>query len=251
MTALARVIVYAWKNFTRNAWIGLATVFVLILSLLSVNVLVGVSALLDRAVTTLEDKVDITVYFKINTPDAILQQAQFFLAGLPHVKNVTLLTPTQALENFKARHVGDPTILQALEEVDVNPLGASLIVKAKQADDYPFLLETLKNPQFDFAIEKKTYDDHAEAIATVRDIGRSVRLFGVGLVIVFGFFSILIVYNAIRVAIYTQREEIKIMRLVGASKYVCTGAIYHRRRGFGIHCPGYYCWNRILAHDWP
>lgn len=212
-----RVISYAWKNFTRNAWIGLATVFVLVLAILSVNVLVGVGAILDRAVTILEDKVDISVYFKQDTPEAVLQQAQFFMAGLPQVSAVTLLTPDVALEKFKALHANDPRILEALAELDQNPLGASLVIKAKSPDDYPFLLEALQNPQFGFAIESKTYDDHAAAIAQVRDIGNSARLFGAILIAIFALFSAMIVFNAIRVAIYTQREEIGVMRLVGAS----------------------------------
>jgi cell division transport system permease protein len=127
------------------------------------------------------------------------------------------MTPTQALEAFKTRHATDPKIMEALAELDQNPLGASLIIKGKKPDDYPFLLEALKNPQFGFAIESKTYDDHAEAIGQVRDIGRSARLFGAILIAVFALFSAMIVYNAIRVAIYTQREEIGVMRLVGAS----------------------------------
>ncbi|MEO5927955.1 MAG: permease-like cell division protein FtsX [Patescibacteria group bacterium] len=212
-----RVVSYAWKNFFRNAWIGLATVFVLVLALLSVNVVIGVGAILDRAVKTLEDKVDVTVFFKDKTPNAVVQQAQFFMAGLPQVRNVELKTPDQALEAFKQRHQNDPKIAAALAELDGNPLGASMVIKAKSTDDYPFLLETLKNPQFDFAIESKSYDDHAAAINKVREIGSSVRLFGIILIVIFGIFSILIVYNAIRVAIYTQREEIGIMRLVGAS----------------------------------
>lgn len=212
-----RIISYAWKNFARNAWIGLATVFVLILSLLSVNVLVGVNTLLEKALLTLEDKVDVTVFFKAKTPEAVLQQAHFFMAGLPQVRAVDLLTPEQALELFKSRHQNDPKILEALAELDQNPLGASMIVKARRTEDYNFLIEALKNPQFDFAIEKKSYDDHAAAIGEVREIGKSVRFFGAIMIAIFALFSVLIVYNAIRVAIYTQREEIGIMRLVGAS----------------------------------
>lgn len=212
-----RIIIYAWKNFARNAWIGLATVFVLVLSLLSVNVLVGVNTLLERAIATLEEKVDVTVFFKAQTPEAILQQARFFMVGLPQVKNAELLTPEQALELFKTRHQNDPRILEALGELDKNPLGASMVIKARRTEDYSFLLEALKNPQFGNAIEKKSYDDHAEAIGEVREIGKSVRFFGAFMIAIFALFSVLIVYNAIRVAIYTQREEIGIMRLVGAS----------------------------------
>lgn len=217
LTSLRRILRYAWKNCIRNAWIGLATVFVLVLALLSVNVLVGVNALLLRAVALLEDRIDISVYFKADTPEAVLQQAQFFMAALPQVERVKLLTREVALEEFKLRHANDPKILEALTELEQNPLGPSLVIKAHHAEDYPFLLDALDNPQFGFAIESKTYDDHAEAIQRIRDIAASARFFGAVLIAVFGFFSILIVYNAIRVAIYTQREEIGIMRLVGAS----------------------------------
>jgi len=212
-----RVITAAWKHFTRNIWLALTTVFVLTLSLLSVNVLLGVNVVLTHAVQTLEDKIDISVYFSQDTPQAVLEQAKFFMASLPQVSSAELLPADQALEAFKKLHANDPKILGALSELDKNPLGATLILKAKQTSDYPFLLEALKNPQFDFAIESKNYDDHAETIARVRDISRSVRLFGLGLIIVFALFSILIVFNTIRVAIYTQREEIGVMRLVGAS----------------------------------
>lgn len=212
-----RIWSYAWKNFTRNVWMGLATIFVLVLSLLSVNVLVGVNALLEQAVATLEDKVDVTVYFKPETPEAVLQQAQFFMVSLPQVGAANLFTRDQALEIFKAQHANDPKILDALSELDQNPLGPSMVIKAKETEDYPFLIEALKNPQFDFAIESKTYDDHALAITRVREVGDSARLFGAILIAIFAVFSVLIVYNAIRVAIYTQRREIAIMRLVGAS----------------------------------
>jgi cell division transport system permease protein len=79
------------------------------------------------------------------------------------------------------------------------------------------LLEALKNPQFGYAIESKNFDDHAETITRVREISDSVKLFGTVLILIFAIFSVLIVFNTIRIAIYTQREEIGVMRLVGAS----------------------------------
>lgn len=212
-----RIIASAWKNFARNLWLALTTVFVLVLALLSVNVLVGVNVLLGNAVRQLEQRIDVSVYFKADTAAPVLEQARFFMNSLPQVSAVELVPADKALERFKQTHADDPKILAALAELDANPLGATLVIRAKSPADYPFLLEALKNPQFDFAIESKNYDDHAETINRVRDIGRSVQLFGTGLIAVFALFSILIVFNTIRVAIYTQREEIAIMRLVGAS----------------------------------
>lgn len=216
-TSLGRIISFAWKNVYRNAWIGLATVLVLVLALLSVNVLIGVNALASSAINILEKKIDVSVYFVPETPEAILEQSRSYMASLPQSESVKLFTADEALAAFKERHADDPSILDALEELDANPLGATMVIKAVRTSDYPFLMEALNNPQFSFAIESKTYDDHTVAIEQVEQIAASVRYFGLILTAVFIIFSALIVYNAIRVAIYTQREEIGIMRLVGAS----------------------------------
>ncbi len=212
-----RIFLAAWKHFTRNLWLSLTTIFVLILALLSVNVLIGVNVLLTHATQNLENKIDVSVYFSPSTTPAVLEQARFFMSGLPQVKSAQLLTANEALAAFKARHAGDKKILGALDELNENPLGATLILKARKTDNYPFLLKALKNPQFDFAISSQNYEDHANTIARVQSVSRSVQLFGAGLVLIFILFSVLIVFNTIRVAIYTQREEIGIMRLVGAS----------------------------------
>jgi len=217
LTSTARIFTFAWKNFVRNAWIWLATVVVLVLALLSVNTLVGVNAVASSAIGVLEDKIDLSVYFKPGTPAAVLDQARSYMASLPQTSNVDLMTSDQALEAFKQRHAQDPNILGALDQLDQNPFGASLVIKARSTDDYPFLIQALNNPQFNFAVESQTYDDHAAAIDRVRQIAASIRYFGTALTAIFILFSALIVYNAIRVAIYTMREEIGIMRLVGAS----------------------------------
>lgn len=214
---IGRVISSAGKHFARNVWLSLTTVFVLVVSLLSLNVLISVNTLLERATNILEDKVDVSVYFDPKTPGAVLEGARFYMAGLPQVAAATLLTAETALVEFRKLHANDPKIMAALSELDENPLGSTLVLKAHKTEDYPFLLEALKNPQFVDFIQSKNYQDHAEAITRVRDIGSSIRIFGIILISIFALFSILIVYNTVRVAIYTQREEIGIMRLVGAS----------------------------------
>lgn len=212
-----RIIKAAFQNVARNAWLSAATVAVLVLALASVNVLVGVNALMDQAVKVLEEKVDITIFFKPGTNEALTRQARFFLEDLPQVRGIDLIPPDQALELFKERHRADPEILDALTELDANPLGATLRVRARKTSDYPFIIEALKNPQFADAIEGKTYDDHAASIEQVRILADQARLVGSFLITVFALIGILIVFNTVRVSIYTQREEIAIMRLVGAS----------------------------------
>jgi len=214
-----RVLKAALQNLLRTAWLGVATIMVLALALASVNLLVGVNALLGNAAHTLEDKVDVTVFFKKNANQALITQAKFFIANLPQVKDAELMTSDDALQAFKDRHANDTAILSALDELDSNPLGATLRIKARDTSDYPFIMETLKNPQFSDAIQSETYQDHSDAITNVQRLASGVQRFGAILIAVFAIIGILIVYNTIRVAIYTQREEIGIMRLVGASSF--------------------------------
>ncbi len=217
MSTPLRIIGYSWKNFFRNAWIGAATIFAFTMALVSVDVLLGFQALLDRAATSLEDRVDVTVSFKTAAPEATLSQMRFYLLSLPQVKTAQLISAEESLAAFRRRHAQDPKILAALSEVGGNPLGAQLIVKAQHTEDYPFILQAIQGPQYAPYIQKQTYDDHRLAIARIQTITREARILGAALVAVFALFGLLIIFNAVRVGVYTQREEIAIMRLVGAS----------------------------------
>lgn len=217
MITLARIFTTSWKSFFRNAWIGIATIFVFGMAILSVNVLLGVQAVMDRAAVALEDRVDVTLTFRAATPEPVLNQLRFYALSLPQVRAVELISAQQALQRFRDRYVGQPKILAALEELSGNPLGAQMIVKAHHPEEYDFILQALQNPQYAPFIQKQTYEDHRGAILRIKSIADQSRFAGSILVAIFTLFGLLIVINAVRVAVYTQREEIAIMRLVGAS----------------------------------
>lgn len=218
-----RILGTSIRNIWRNGWMSLATIFVFSLALLSVNVLLGVQSIVDAVAHSLEEKVDITITFKSDTPEALVSQARFFVRSLPQVKEIQEITPDQALKEFKELHKNDPKVLEALNEVGGNPLGAKLVVKARNPDEYPFLIQAIQNPQYQPYIDRQTYDRHEGAIALVEKAGRQVRLFASALIALFACFGLLMAFNAIRVAIYTQRDEIAIMRLVGASNAFIRG----------------------------
>ncbi|MCE9585995.1 permease-like cell division protein FtsX [Candidatus Uhrbacteria bacterium] len=217
MTMAWRIFAASWKHFARNLWIGVATVFVFTIALLSINILLGVNAVIEQVVVLLEQKVDVTVTFNPDTPEALLSQARFYVVSLPQTAEAKLVSPEEALTAFKERNKNNPKIIDALNELAANPLGAQLVIKAKHTEDYPFLLEAIRNPQYEPFIRSSSFDDHREAISRIQETGAQIRLFASALVAIFAFFGLLAAFNAIRVAIYTQREEIAIMRLVGAS----------------------------------
>lgn len=223
MRSLLRIVKYSWKNLFRNTWIGLATVFVFMMALLSVNVLLGVNAMMSQVNTLLENKVDATITFKPGTPEDVMTQAKSYLASLPQVRDVGYVPPAEVLKRFKERNARNVQILAGLEEVNGNPLGGQIIIKAVRPEDYPFLLQAVQGPLYEPFIQSQTYDDHRTAIANIQEASRTVRIIGAILVAIFSLFGMLIAFNAIRIAIYTQREEIAIMRLVGASSSFIRG----------------------------
>jgi len=218
-TSTIRVIKFASQDFIRNFWLSIVTLTILILALLSVNLLIIFNLVANSAVDSVESKIDINVYFKPDIDEEQVQNVQRYLQSLINVKDVEYISKEQALINFQKRHEDNPKIIESLQEIDENPLGASLIIKAKSTDDYPVILENLEDPQYDNLIESKDFDDHRLVIARITNITTKVNVGVIVVALVFTLISLLIISNAIKMAIYTHREEIVAMKLVGATNW--------------------------------
>jgi len=213
----ARVVKFAFKDFWRNLGLSLMTISILVLTYFSLNLLVVVNFFTDAAIHVIEDRVDISVYFGPDISDERVHGVRGNLTSLPEVKDVVFISRDEALEQFKKNHESEPEILAALQEVGENPLGPVLVVKAKDAGRYGPILEALDSPAIKSLVEDKTVQDHKVLIDRLTSVTAKVQRAALGLSVVFALISLLIVFNTIRVAIYIHREEIAIMRLVGAS----------------------------------
>jgi cell division transport system permease protein len=214
-----RIIKFAFQNFWRNFWLSIITISMLVLTLLSVNILVTLNVVTEEAINVVEDRIEISVYFYPETSQERVSSAAGYLRGLQQVRDVEIVTRDEALTRFRNRHQNDQAILQSLEEIEGNPFGPSLVVKAYSADDFPFIIDTLENPQFRDDIREKDFANYESLIERIRDITDRVRMFGYGLSAVFLAIAVLIVFNTVRIGIFIHREEIGIMKLVGATNW--------------------------------
>ena len=213
----ARVVKFAFKDFWRNLGLSLMTISILVLTYFSLNLLVIVNFFTDAAIQVIENRVDISVYFGPDVSDERVHGVRGNLTSLPEVKEVIFISRDEALEQFKKNHAEEPEILAALQEVGENPLGPVLVIKAKDAGRYGPILEALESPAIKSLVEDKTVQDHRVLIERLTSVTAKVQRAALGLSLVFALISLLIVFNTIRVSIYIHREEIAIMRLVGAS----------------------------------
>ena len=212
-----RVVKFAIVDFWRNLGLSLMTISILVLTYLSLNLLVVVNFFTEAAVKTIENRVDISVYFGPDVSDERITGVRSNLISLPEVREVVFITRDQALEQFKKNHAEEPSILEALKEVGENPLGAVLVVKARDARNYKPIIEALQGPAVSSLVEDKTVENHQALIDRLTSVTDRVQRAALGLSVMFALIALLIVFNTIRVSIYIHREEIAIMRLVGAS----------------------------------
>ncbi len=217
IVSATRVVEFAFKDFWRNLGLSLMTISILTLTYLSLNLLVIVNFFSGAAIRAVENRVDVSVYFGPDVSDDRILGVRGNLTSLPEVRDVQFISRDQALEQFKRTHASEPEILSALQEVGENPLGAVLVVKAKEASGYGPILEALDSPAVKSLVVDKTVEDHRALIERLTSVTGKVENAALALSLVFALISLLIVFNTIRVAIYIHREEIAIMRLVGAS----------------------------------
>ncbi len=231
-----RMFVTGWKNFARGGAVSAATVLIMTVTLGIIGALVFVSALLSFTLDTVKNKVDVSVYFVTSASEESIFAVKDQLEKLPQVAQVTYTSAADALTAFRARHANDQLTLQALEELGDNPLDASLSVRAKDPAEYESIVRYLEAlPALSVSgtsiVDRINYAQNKDVIDRLTIAIQATRTIGVAIILIFALASILIAFATVRLAIYTAKDEIAVMRLVGASNsyiqgpFIVTGII--------------------------
>ncbi len=217
--SLIRILKSGVSNFTRNWILSVSASLVMTVTLLTFALLILIFSLASMSVSAIKQRVDISVYLKKGLAEERILDIKKSIEEEVLVKEVTYVSAQTALETFKARHANNTQILSALSEVDENPLLATLRIKANNLGDFPILAEKIKAGSFSGFIDKINYNDNKEIIERLTKILQFVVSFGLGLVLVFSSIAILVMFNTIRLTIFNRKEEVEIMRLVGATNW--------------------------------
>ncbi|MCK6462576.1 MAG: ABC transporter permease [Candidatus Pacebacteria bacterium] len=226
ITKAKRVIKGGFINFWRNGWVSLAAILIVVITLFTIGSIVFSRAIMGAMLAHVQDKVDITVYFKTDADEAEITAVKDAVSKLDEVKSVEYISAAQALEEFKTRHKDNATIMQSLDELDGNPLGAALNIKTKEVSQYGSVakfLEGKSGPLGDSSIDKVNYYQNKKVIDRLITIMDSAKNIGLAVSLILVFISMLITFNTIRLAIYSSREEVEVMKLVGASNRFASG----------------------------
>jgi cell division transport system permease protein len=224
-------------SFTRNGLVSLSSVLVMTITLSVLSGVLLFQHVLETTLASVENKVDVSVYFIPNSSEDSILALQEKVATLPEVASTSYVSENEALEDFRERHADDQTTIQALDELDSNPIGAMLNIQARDISQY----ETISNFFADTGtlgagttsiIDHVDYNKNKGDIDTIHNILRNGRRLGLLVTLILMLLSVIVTFNTVRLAIYFAREEISVMRLVGASRthvqgpFIVEGAMY-------------------------
>jgi len=218
MQSFFRIIKFSFQDIARNVWLTVVTITILLIALFSINVLLTVRVISDNAVVAVREKINISLYIKADAPETEIMALRNQISSSDKVKSVVYISKQNALESFRDKYKNNQAVLAALKELGRNPLSPSLTIVPKdftQSENLINELRTIDSP----IIESRDFSDNSVILSKINNVTKRVNEVGMFIIAIFILTSLLVVYNAIRVAIYTHRQEIEIERLVGASNF--------------------------------
>lgn len=234
LVTFTRIITTGAVNFMRNAWLAIAAMAVMIITLTIVLFSIITNATFVNTIAQITDKIDVSVYLKDTTNQAAGQKLAQDLRGLPNTKSVVYLSKDEALERYKTQNANNPALLSAINATD-NPLPATIQIKPNQLNKIQDIRDFLNKPQNKNLWEDVSYrDDRKAAIDKIAHATNLLRRAGIVAVLVFAVISMLIIFNTIQMAIFNRRDELTIMRLLGASTSYIRGPFVVETIIYGI-----------------
>lgn len=196
---------------------------VMIVTLVILSSLMLMFVITNYSVTSIRERVDISAYFKVGVTESQVLRIKTELERNNTIKEVVYISPADALKDFRDVHSNDENLLDSLDELGDNPLPATLQIKAKTLEDYPAIDTELQSEKYADVIDKVNFQDNRLVIERLNKILRFIVIFGVVLTVIFALIAILVIFNTITLTIFNRREEVEIMRLVGATNWYIRG----------------------------
>ncbi|MDP6387820.1 MAG: permease-like cell division protein FtsX [Candidatus Pacebacteria bacterium] len=237
---IKRIIKSGFVSFWRNSVVSFASILVMTMTLFVLGSILFVGATLEASLNQIRNKVDINVYFVTEAPEEDILSLRDSLESLPEISSIEYVSREEALFRFRARHENDQLTLQALDELGENPLGANLNIKAKETSQYEGIAEFLEDEsalstaEGTPIIDKVNYFQNKNAIDKLTRIIDSSETFSFIIIAILVIASIIITFNTIRLAIYTSKDEISVMKLVGASNSYIRGPFVFEGIMYGV-----------------
>lgn len=225
LISMGRVWRTGLQNLTRNLWLTSAATLVMVVTLSTVLGTYAANLTFSRTIATVTDKIDISIYLKDDVKKERRDQLQTELAHVDNVKSVEFVSKDQALKDFLDKYKDKPDVANSITQIETNPLPASFRIKPQDPNKLDPISEFINRDDIKkLQSDKPSYSgERKNAIDKIVKAANFIKIAGIVASVVFGVISILIIFNTIRMAIFNRKDEIEIMKLIGAKKWYIRG----------------------------
>lgn len=217
MHSFLRIIHLSLQDILRNFWLSLVIITMMVLALLSLNVLIGLHVVSRAAVFQVQQQLNVEIALQRDATPGAIEQLRTRLVELPEVREVIHHAKEDSFTTFKEQYKDNPVLARTFESLDRNPLGDSFSIRLQEGKKYEDLFAKVRSLDTDKIVEDQFFQDYETMIGRLERFIAVTRNVGLGLIALFAFIAGLVIVNTLRIAIYTHREEIVVMKLVGAT----------------------------------
>ncbi|MFH1088355.1 MAG: permease-like cell division protein FtsX [Patescibacteria group bacterium] len=231
MQLFLRVIKTSWQGFWRNGWLSLVAIFIMVQVLLLVGIFLSLNVGVGQAIQTINNQIDVAVFFKEYVPAADITSFQAKSSVLDNIKSIQFVSQEEALAKYVASSQYNQELIEAIDG-DASFFPASLEVKVVNPDLLEQVIKQIKEQDTNGIIATTSWEKSQEIVGKLREINKLLALGNVGISLILFIVALLIIFNTIRITIFTRKEEIEIMKLVGATDwyirwpFVLEGVLY-------------------------
>ncbi len=229
---IKHAIIGGFKNLIRSFWISATAITVLTVSLSTVALIASLSTIIGFSLRRLDNFIDINAYFRSDVSTETKDKAQKDIKEIGEVKEVRFISQQEAENTLKAKGLGK-SIDTLKKNSTGTPLLDSLQIRPVSAENYAKVVEILNSDKYKSIWDKDQVESKIDVINNLQRLYRWANYIYFALVLFFGLVSILVMINILRITIYHRKDEIEIMRLVGATNnyirgpFVFEGALYN------------------------
>lgn len=235
---LSRVARYGLRNFTRNAWLTIAATAVMVITLLIIFVTVVASSVLGEAITSQKQKIDLSLYIKANASEDVLRTLAGKLRIQPNVTEVSISTSENEYKKASKDNVEGWSLV--VDEGIKPAIPAVIHVKLADMSKRKAIEKFISgDPQFKQWVDSSVANSQdVEArqqtinkLSSLMDIASRVGIVAGSFFVVI---SVLIIFNTIRMTIFSRRDEISMMKSIGADSYFIRGPFLIEAELYGV-----------------
>lgn len=233
MITVWRIIKNGFSTFVRNGVLSFASTTIMVLTLLSLSLFFIVNVALNAGIESVQEKIDLSAYLKDEAPEQEVLALQTELAAFSEVETVKYVSKDEALSRYKEQNKNNQKLLESLEGLE-NPLPASIEVKVTDPQYIEKVAATFDKDQYKDYVNKVSYKENKIVIDRLVNATKFIQKIGISATTAFGLVSLVIIYNTIRIAVFSQKNDIEIMKLVGATNWFIRGPFILEGALYGI-----------------